>query len=109
MFWVLASVPSILPRGRVSQSSAPPYLTYSYDPLLVTKLVRNYRSASSLLSWPSSRFYDGELEARADKEVRRRFQGANYLPNKNRPLVFHGVEGEGQTLVVYSLSLTVPG
>ena len=38
----------------------------SYDPLLVTKLVDNYRSHPALLQISSQLFYDDELTARGE-------------------------------------------
>ena len=83
----------------------------NYDPLLVTKLLQNYRSHSQLLKlysevcvysvWLRSNpyiviqlFYHGELEVCAPPtktDILLEWEG---LPTKGFPLVFHGVLGE---------------
>ncbi|KAM8978994.1 RNA helicase Mov10l1 isoform X1 [Sarcophilus harrisii] len=65
----------------------------SYNPLLVTKLVKNYRSHSALLSLPSKLFYYKELEFCADTEVVNSLLGWEKLPKKGFPLIFHGMRG----------------
>ncbi|KAJ8245693.1 hypothetical protein GJAV_G00273480 [Gymnothorax javanicus] len=64
-----------------------------YDPLLVTKLVYNYRSHDALLSLPSRLFYSGELCARAPRAVVESLCYWSRLPAKGFPLLFHGVRG----------------
>ncbi|CAI8037422.1 RNA helicase Mov10l1 [Geodia barretti] len=66
----------------------------SYDPLMVTKLVDNYRSHSSILNLYSDTFYHGELEPRADPSVTSLMCDWEGLPTKGFPLLFHGVMGE---------------
>ncbi|XP_045690708.1 RNA helicase Mov10l1 [Phyllostomus hastatus] len=65
----------------------------AYNPLLVTKLVKNYRSHAALLALPSRLFYHKELEVCADPEVAASLRGWEKLPRKGFPLVFHGVRG----------------
>ncbi|XP_072829885.1 RNA helicase Mov10l1 isoform X2 [Vicugna pacos] len=65
----------------------------AYNPLLVTKLVKNYRSHSVLLALPSRLFYHRELEVCADPTVVTSLLGWEKLPRKGFPLVFHGVRG----------------
>uniref|UniRef100_H0UXJ7 RNA helicase Mov10l1 n=1 Tax=Cavia porcellus TaxID=10141 RepID=H0UXJ7_CAVPO len=65
----------------------------AYNPLLVTKLVKNYRSHSALLALPSRLFYHKELEVCADPKVVTLLLGWEKLPKKGFPLVFHGVRG----------------
>ncbi|KAM7243560.1 hypothetical protein CapIbe_004168 [Capra ibex] len=65
----------------------------AYNPLLVTKLVKNYRSHSALLALPSRLFYHRELEVCADPTVVTSLLGWEKLPRKGFPLVFHGVRG----------------
>ncbi len=43
--------------------------TGTYNPAVMTKLVKNYRSREALLETPSRLFYDGELQACADKVI----------------------------------------
>lgn len=73
----------------------------AYNPLLVTKLVKNYRSHPALLALPSRLFYHRELEVCADPEVVTSLLGWEKLPKKGFPLIFHGVRGsearEGRT------------
>ncbi|XP_021114419.1 RNA helicase Mov10l1 isoform X1 [Heterocephalus glaber] len=65
----------------------------AYNPLLVTKLVKNYRSHSALLALPSRLFYHRELEVCADSKVVTSLLGWEKLPKKGFPLIFHGVRG----------------
>ncbi|XP_049627458.1 RNA helicase Mov10l1 [Suncus etruscus] len=65
----------------------------AYNPLLVTKLVKNYRSHSALLALPSRLFYHRELQVCADPTVVTALLGWEKLPRKGFPLVFHGVRG----------------
>eukprot|EP00117_Sycon_ciliatum_P039642 scpid9001/ scgid29262/ Putative helicase Mov10l1; Cardiac helicase activated by MEF2 protein; Cardiac-specific RNA helicase; Moloney leukemia virus 10-like protein 1 len=64
-----------------------------YDPLLVTKLIQNYRCHPSILELFSRIFYHNELEPCADLQERNRFCGWSELPNPSFPLIFHGLEG----------------
>ena len=65
-----------------------------YDPVLCTKLVRNYRSHQDILSVPSELFYDSELIPEARREIKDAMLGAEFLPNEKCPLIFHGVRGQ---------------
>uniref|UniRef100_A0A8D0G877 RNA helicase Mov10l1 n=1 Tax=Sphenodon punctatus TaxID=8508 RepID=A0A8D0G877_SPHPU len=65
----------------------------SYNPLLVTKLVKNYRSHSTLLALSSKLFYHNELEVCADPSMVASFLGWAKLPKKGFPLIFHGMRG----------------
>uniref|UniRef100_A0A7M4EY67 RNA helicase Mov10l1 n=1 Tax=Crocodylus porosus TaxID=8502 RepID=A0A7M4EY67_CROPO len=65
----------------------------SYNPLLITKLVKNYRSHSALLALPSKLFYHKELEVCADTSVVTSLLGWERLPRKGFPLIFHGMKG----------------
>ncbi|GLB39145.1 putative helicase [Lyophyllum shimeji] len=64
---------------------------YGYS---VVKLVKNFRSHSTILKYPNERFYDDELEQRGDPKVINGFLGSLYLPNKDFPIVFHGLCGK---------------
>jgi len=70
------------------------YSVDSYNPLLVTKLINNYRSHPKLLELPSRLFYHNELIAKADLEMVETFANSPILPKRNFPIVFHGIEGE---------------
>ncbi|XP_067915750.1 RNA helicase Mov10l1 [Heterodontus francisci] len=65
----------------------------SYNPLLVTKLVNNYRSHSSLLDLPSKLFYHQELRMCIDQSVANKFCNWEKLPKKGFPIIFHGLRG----------------
>ncbi|XP_068787411.1 RNA helicase Mov10l1 isoform X3 [Struthio camelus] len=65
----------------------------SYNPLLITKLVKNYRSHSALLTLPSKLFYHKELEVCADTSVVTSLLHWEKLPRKGFPLIFHGIRG----------------
>nr|XP_003932821.1 RNA helicase Mov10l1 isoform X2 [Saimiri boliviensis boliviensis] len=65
----------------------------AHNPLLVTKLVKNYRSHKALLALPSRLFYHRELEVCADPTVVNSLLGWEKLPKKGFPLIFHGVRG----------------
>ncbi|XP_021240406.1 RNA helicase Mov10l1 isoform X2 [Numida meleagris] len=66
----------------------------SYNPLLITKLIKNYRSHSTLLALPSKLFYHKELEVCADASVVTSLLHWEKLPRKGFPLIFHGVRGK---------------
>ena len=62
-----------------------------YDPLLVTKLIDNYRSHPTLLSIYSEAFYQNELIACGENlDI---YSNLPFLPVRGVPLVFHGVSG----------------
>ncbi|NXX82385.1 M10L1 helicase, partial [Urocolius indicus] len=65
----------------------------AYNPLLITKLVKNYRSHSALLALPSKLFYHKELEVCADPSVVSSLLHWGKLPRKGFPLIFHGIRG----------------
>ncbi|XP_039918147.1 RNA helicase Mov10l1 isoform X2 [Hirundo rustica] len=65
----------------------------AYNPLLITKLTKNYRSHSALLALPSKLFYHKELEVCADTAVVTSLLNWGKLPRKGFPLIFHGIRG----------------
>ncbi|NWI89849.1 M10L1 helicase, partial [Pitta sordida] len=65
----------------------------AYNPLLITKLTKNYRSHSALLALPSKLFYHEELEVCADTSVITSLLNWGKLPRKGFPLIFHGIRG----------------
>ncbi|XP_056429697.1 RNA helicase Mov10l1 isoform X2 [Hyla sarda] len=65
----------------------------NYNPLLITKLMKNYRSHAALLHLPSKLFYHKELEVCADPAVVNRLLRWDKLPKKGFPFIFHGVRG----------------
>ncbi|XP_043944720.1 RNA helicase Mov10l1-like isoform X2 [Protopterus annectens] len=77
----------------------------SYNPLLVTKLVKNYRSHSALLSLPSRLFYHKELLVCADERVASSLHNWEKLPKKGFPLIFHGLRVEKIRILLRSVDL----
>ncbi|ESO99380.1 hypothetical protein LOTGIDRAFT_113531, partial [Lottia gigantea] len=65
-----------------------------YNPNVLTKLVKNYRSHADILHHPNQLFYDNELEACADKSIANMMCGWEGLPNKKFPIIFHPLYGE---------------
>uniref|UniRef100_A0A8C5TIV5 Mov10 like RISC complex RNA helicase 1 n=1 Tax=Malurus cyaneus samueli TaxID=2593467 RepID=A0A8C5TIV5_9PASS len=65
----------------------------AYNPLLITKLTKNYRSHSALLALPSKLFYHKELEVCADTSVVTSLLNWGKLPRKGFPFIFHGIRG----------------
>ncbi|XP_010014147.1 PREDICTED: putative helicase Mov10l1, partial [Nestor notabilis] len=65
----------------------------AYNPLLITKLTKNYRSHRALLALPSKLFYHKELEVCADTSVVNSLLRWGKLPRKGFPLIFHGIRG----------------
>jgi superfamily I DNA and/or RNA helicase len=65
-----------------------------YRPDYVTKLVRNYRSHSSIIKLPNSMFYDNELICNGDQLATHSLSKWEHLPKKGFPIIFHAVEGE---------------
>ena len=71
-----------------------------YDPLLVTKLINNYRSHPAVLKLPSAVFYHDELKPCADVRMRECLCEWEKLPNKGFPVIFHGLKVKLYTLMV---------
>ncbi|XP_073475838.1 RNA helicase Mov10l1 [Aquarana catesbeiana] len=65
----------------------------NYNPLLITKLMKNYRSHAALIHLPSKLFYHTELEVCADPTVVNKLLRWDRLPKKGFPLIFHGIRG----------------
>lgn len=65
-----------------------------YDPLLVTKLIDNYRSHPAILGLSSDLFYHNELVVKADEGLTHQLCNWSMLPHKGFPVIFHGVRGE---------------
>ena len=68
----------------------------AYNPLTMTKLLRNFRAHGALLEVPNALFYGGELEACADRMVSHSLVGWGALPQPTVPMLFHGVVGRDQ-------------
>jgi len=67
--------------------------TGKYNPLLVTKLARNYRAHPELLEFPSKHIYDNDLIPSASAEVQE-LCNLSFLPKQGIPMIFHGLRGE---------------
>ena len=69
-----------------------------YNPLVLTKLVKNYRAHETLLKLPSKLFYDDDLESKASYEEAYELCENPImkcvLETEGVPLVFHGVKGQ---------------
>lgn len=78
----------------------PPYQRQAdgcYNPRMLSKLIRNFRSHTDILNIPNERFYDGELQACADTRVADCMLQWEGLPCKGCPLLFHAVSGRDLT------------
>jgi helicase MOV-10 len=62
----------------------------------VVKLVQNFRSHPSILSFPSEQFYRSELIPCADPVVTHAFIGTSHLANKKFPIVFYAISGKDE-------------
>ncbi|TNN84296.1 putative helicase mov-10-B.1 [Liparis tanakae] len=69
---------------------------HGFNERFVTKLLRNYRSHSAILKIPNELFYNGELQPYADIAICRLYCEWEHLPEKDFPLIFHGVAGTDQ-------------
>lgn len=67
-----------------------------YNAQFITKLLRNYRSHPTILDVPNRLYYEGELQACADVMDRERFCRWEGLPQKDFPIIFHGVMGKDE-------------
>ncbi|KAJ1549596.1 Helicase MOV-10 [Cladochytrium tenue] len=65
-------------------------------PHAVTRLVRNYRSHPKIMAISSSLFYDRELIAQADLQMRESLADIDMLPTKGFPVVLHAVAGKDE-------------
>ncbi|GJQ87580.1 hypothetical protein Trydic_g17422 [Trypoxylus dichotomus] len=66
-----------------------------YNPMVLTKLLNNYRSHPSILHLPNTLFYEKELIAKGDDLVNIALNWER-LPNKKFPIIFHSVQGADQ-------------
>lgn len=86
--WMMTKVPFY---GRIPQDEEDEL--GEYNPLIITKLLKNYRSHPSILERPNEMFYDDELEACADKLKRESLCSWSRLPCKGFPIIFEGIKG----------------
>ncbi|KAI0344525.1 P-loop containing nucleoside triphosphate hydrolase protein [Trametopsis cervina] len=62
--------------------------------ITITKLVKNWRSHTSILHFPNKEFYGGDLVACGDPLVTGSMTRWDGLVKKNFPIIFHGVQGK---------------
>lgn len=74
----------------------PPYQRLEnghYNPQMLTKLLKNFRSHADILEIPNHMFYEEELQVYADDRIASCMLQWEGLPRKGVPLLFHGVCG----------------
>lgn len=59
----------------------------------IVKLLHNYRSHESILSYPNRTFYSGELEARGDPIITNSLTQFHELVTPGFPIIFHSISG----------------
>lgn len=64
-----------------------------YSPMLLTKLLKNFRSHKDIIEVPNRLFYDRELQAQGDELITHCMTEWEQLPRRGCPLIFHGVSG----------------
>lgn len=86
--WMMTKIPFY---GRIPQDEEDEL--GDYNPVIITKLLKNYRSHPSILELPNEMFYDDELETCADELTRESLCNWSRLPCKGFPIIFDGVKG----------------
>ncbi|KEP52558.1 putative RNA helicase [Rhizoctonia solani 123E] len=81
---------SYLERLMVS----PAYDEVAMRGVSVAKLLQNFRSHESIISFPNEQFYRNELIARASPDVANSLLNWNGLPSPKFPVIFEAVAGE---------------
>ncbi|CAE6500014.1 unnamed protein product [Rhizoctonia solani] len=76
--------------------SSPAYDEVTMRGLSVVKLLQNFRSHGSIISFPNEQFYLNELVARAPENIANSLLTWNGLPTENFPIVFEAVMGEDE-------------
>ncbi|KAG8235104.1 hypothetical protein J437_LFUL015531 [Ladona fulva] len=66
----------------------------NYNPDVLTKLVKNFRSHPAILDLPNRLFYQGELMPSGERGITHSACNWEFLPKKGVPIIFHGVEGK---------------
>ncbi|RZF37344.1 hypothetical protein LSTR_LSTR010439 [Laodelphax striatellus] len=67
--------------------------TGKYNGEVITKLSRNYRSHADIINISNQLFYHGELLESGKPEILNSCSEIDFLPQKNHPVIFHGVTG----------------
>lgn len=79
-----------------------------YNPSFITKLLQNYRSHPKIIQVSNELFYENELKACGDDNIRKAEDWSNLVKPKF-PLIFHGIEGierknpRSPRLLIYSI------
>lgn len=58
------------------------------------KLVKNFRSHPSILSFSNEQFYNSELRACGNPAMTHSLENIDELPRRRFPLIFHGIVGK---------------
>lgn len=64
--------------------------------LNVVKLIQNFRSHPAILDFPNRQFYQGEIQPCRDEVITRSLKRMEDLPQRDFPLIFHGIVGKDQ-------------
>lgn len=65
-----------------------------YQPGILTKLVRNYRSHPAILKLPNELFYDGDLKNSGDVLTTHNLCKWEHLQKQGFPVIFHSMDGD---------------
>ncbi|CAE6366471.1 unnamed protein product [Rhizoctonia solani] len=74
--------------------ASPAYDEVSMRGISVAKLLQNFRSHESIISFPNEQFYRNELIAQAPANIANSLVTWNGLPSPNFPVIFEAVAGE---------------
>lgn len=64
-----------------------------YNPQMLTKLLKNFRSHADIIEVSNKLFYENELQVHGDEMITSSMTSWEKLPHKGCPLIFHGVCG----------------
>lgn len=64
-----------------------------YNPQMLTKLLKNFRSHGDIIEVPNKLFYEDELQVYGDERITHSMEYWEELPRKGCPLIFHSVLG----------------
>ncbi|KAH7327648.1 P-loop containing nucleoside triphosphate hydrolase protein [Rhizoctonia solani] len=74
--------------------ASPAYDEVAMRGVSVAKLLQNFRSHASIISFPNEQFYRNELIAHASQDIANSLVNWNRLPTANFPVIFDAVAGE---------------